>query len=427
MVLLKYSLKYQGSCFMHKKTSAKDNQHIENDPIVIIVRKCPACGSKHIEDYIDTNLTTFFFPVPEILIEKVKKEPFKLKICTECSHIFQPEVKSELLDLIYNEFYIHYNLDTSTEFQEVYRDRTIEFMKEILSQGKDQKVLDIGCGEGTYFSFFETMGYECYGIEPSKKGIIAKEKNPRAHISNETFETNAFDNRFDVILMNWVLEHIGELESFFKKLRAYIQPGTKLIIQVPDIRYYIDNDLALFYVHEHINYFTIDTLRVLLERKGFKIIGQKYGDCPALLICGEYTGIEDNEKIHHSELLKVKKDFLEKNKALIKKVKKIISENEKIILYGMGLLSFWISEFCLNDDDLEKIELIDDNEYYRGKVVPSFNKKLRIFSQGYNMDNTLILISTSPVYHNKIKHVIKDKFTGNFKIATINNNDIVVE
>jgi len=41
------------------------------------------------------------------------------------------------------------------------------------------------------------------------------------------------------------------------------------------------------------------------------------------------------------------------------------------------------------------------------------------------MKYTLILISTSPVYHDKITRMIKNNFIGNFKVAAISNNDIV--
>ena len=34
----------------------------ENDPLVIDVEKCPVCGSRCTEDYLDINLTSFFFP-----------------------------------------------------------------------------------------------------------------------------------------------------------------------------------------------------------------------------------------------------------------------------------------------------------------------------------------------------------------------------
>jgi len=415
---------------MPKKIRSHTKYNSENNFPIIVVEKCPICESQCTEDYLDSNLTSFFFPVPDEVIKKIKKETFKLKICQSCSHIFQSEIKKDLIKLIYTEFYMDYNLDTSIEFQDVYRERTIEFMKGVLSQEKNLKVLDIGCGEGTYFPFFETVGYECFGIEPSGKAKIAKKRNPNVNISDEYFETsetNIFNTKFDVILMNWTLEHIVEIKSFFKKLEKYVKVGTKLIIQVPDVRYYIDKGIKLFYVHEHINYFTIETLSLLLERKGFQIVGQKYEDCPSILICGKYTGIGSKKEVNHSELLRIKKEFIKENHELKKRINETLLKSKKIILYGMGLLAFWIGDFCLDKVDLGKIELIDDNEYYHGKVVPLFNKKLKIFSQGYNLDEALILICASPIYHNKIRKAIKDKFKGNYKTATINNNDMVID
>ena len=397
---------------------------------IIVTEHCPACGSALIENYIETNLTTFFFPVSDELIHKVKKEPFTLNICKECSHIFQTNIDKALLNLIYREFYNHYNLDTSIEFQAVYRDRTIRFLKKVISGGENQKVLDIGCGEGTYFSMFREMGFECYGIEPSQKSEIAKRKNPDAHISNDFFNnstTNIFGTSFDVIMMNWVLEHIENIEKFFHAVKAYIRIGTKLFIQVPDVHYYIEHNMPLFYVHEHINYFSAETLRVLLARKGFKVLDVMHGDSPALLVAGEYIGIEQKTIVEGKNQVNIKRDFLIKNNELKEKVKRIFSENDKIIFYGMGLLSFWISDFCLSDEDKEKITLLDDNSYYNRKVVPSFNKKLKSFPNGYNLDGYTVFITTSPVYHAKIREVIRKKFVGNFKIATIKDNDVFIE
>jgi len=391
---------------------------------------CPVCQSECTEEYLNTLLTTFFFPLPEKLIEKTKKEPFKLNICQKCSFIFQVDVNKDLIELIYNEFYKHYNLDTSVEFQEVYRERTIEFMKEMLSPDNEAQVLDLGCGEGTYFPFFESLGYKCYGIEPSEKAIIAKEKNPNATISPKFFETlevDEFNVEFDVILMNWVLEHIADMDSFFKKLEGYLKKGSRLIIQVPDIKYYMENQLPLFYVHEHINYFTKETLELLLERMGFEIIGQKSGTSPSIIICAEYTGIPRKRDVDHTELVRTQRSFLQENIDLKMKISQVISEYEKVIFYGMGLLAFWIGDACLEVNDLEKIELVDDNIFYKNKMVPLFNKKLKIFPTGYNFDNTLILICTSPVYHEKIRKIISEKYVGNYKIAFIKNNILVVE
>lgn len=403
---------------------------MDMDQIILLQDNCPICGSTMVEDHIETNLSTFFFPLPENLIKKAKKEPIKLKICQKCSFIFQVDVKIALIELIYTEFYKHYNLDTSIEFQEVYRERTIKFMKELLPKEIDSKVLDLGCGEGTYFPFFETLGFQCYGIEPSEKAKIAKEKNPKATISSKFFldlDKNELNIKFDVILMNWVLEHISGLDSFFNKLRIRLKDKAKLVIQVPDIKYYIDNDIPLFYVHEHINYFTIETLRLLLERKGFEIMGEKFGDTPSILICAEYSGKESKKQVNYSELFAIQKSFLLRNNDLKLEIIKLISEYEKIVIYGIGLLAFWIGDLCLNNMDLNKIELIDDNEYYHDKWVPVFNKKIKIFPIGHCFNNTLIIIGTSPVYHDKIIKIINKKYIGNFKIAKIKENVLVIE
>ncbi|MBC7617218.1 MAG: hypothetical protein H7202_14240 [Pedobacter sp.] len=93
----------------------------------------------------------------------------------------------------------------------------------------------------------------------------------------------------------------------------------------------------------------------------------------------------------------------------------------------MGLLAFWIGDNCLKKDDLKKVELVDDNIYYKGKFAPMFNKKLHVFPDGHNFDDTLILICTSPVYHEKIKKAINQKYSGNFKIASIKENVLVIE
>jgi len=411
---------------MNRENKMKHKEELDK----IIMENCPVCGSTQTENYIQTDLTTFFFPVSADLIHKIKKEPFTLNICTKCSHIFQTNIEKMLLNLIYKEFYNHYNLDTSEEFQAVYRDRTIGFLQNVITQGKDQNALDIGCGEGTYFNLFREMGFECYGIEPSPKSEIAKQKNPDAIISNKFFntvKTNIFGISFDIIMMNWVLEHIENIEDFFQTLKMYIKKGTKLFIQVPDLGYYIEHNMPLFYVHEHINYFSAETLSLLLKRKGFKILDIVQGDSPALLVAGEYTGIEQKPDVDAIDQLNIKKDFKAANTRLKIKVKKIISENEKIIFYGMGLLSFWISDFCLSDEDIEKIVLLDDNAYYNDKMVPSFNKKLGFFPEGHDLEGYIVFIATSPVYHERIKENIQNKFAGNFQIATIKYNDVIVD
>ena len=142
--------------------------------------KCPACLSVAIQGLVDKKLVTFFFPVTKSIISKVNREKIRIFICNSCSHVFQVNVNEILINHIYADFYDHYNLDTSIEFQKIYRDRTIEFIDDnLIDNSNNLNILDIGCGEGTYFPFFSNKGYGCYGFEPSNKNIIAKKKSKR--------------------------------------------------------------------------------------------------------------------------------------------------------------------------------------------------------------------------------------------------------
>ena len=116
--------------------------------------KCSACLSTNVKELINEKLVTFLFPVSKSTLKKITRENISLFICKSCSHVFQTNIDKRIIDKIYSDFYKHYNLDTSLEFQDVYRQRTINFITDFVSENNNHNILDIGCGEGTYFPFF---------------------------------------------------------------------------------------------------------------------------------------------------------------------------------------------------------------------------------------------------------------------------------
>ena len=145
---------------------------------------CPACMSQDIKSLIQKKLVSFLFPVPKEIIPKINREDISIFVCNFCSHVFQVNVDNKLIDVIYSEFYKHYNLDTSIEFQNIYRERTLNFIGKNTKNihNNKYKMLDIGCGEGTYFPYFSKNEYSCYGFEPSEKHHLASMNNPDAVI-----------------------------------------------------------------------------------------------------------------------------------------------------------------------------------------------------------------------------------------------------
>jgi len=398
--------------------------------------KCPACMSQNVQSMINEKLITFCFPVPKSILSEINRENISIFICKSCFHLFQIDVDRKLIEKIYSKFYKHYNLDTSVEFQNVYRERTQYFIKENLENKNNNKItnykmLDIGCGEGTYFPFFSHYGYNCYGFEPSNKQLIAMEKNPNAIISPSYFEEhtkNIFNETFDVILLNWVLEHVLDLDNFFSVLKTYCKVGTKIFFQVPDFLYYVEHDLFLFYVHEHIHYFSRNSLEQCLHRFGFRLISYKNTDCPALLVCAVYTAKKIkpvfNKKINNT--FNIIEKYNSKSKYLGNIANKVFDKYDELYFYGVGTSTYWLGEYFLSDQIKNRINIIDDNEFYFNKYVPSFESVIMKIEEIKCVSSCAFYIGTSPVYRNSIIKRINGNVRGDYDIIFIENNGFEV-
>lgn len=86
------------------------------------------------------------------------------------------------------------------------------------------KILEVGCGNGNRLEFFHDLNLDVVGVDMSKadvEAIRAKGMNAVCmdiHSLTEHFQPNSFD----VIMCFDILEHIPDLESFFKKVMTLL-------------------------------------------------------------------------------------------------------------------------------------------------------------------------------------------------------------
>lgn len=98
-------------------------------------------------------------------------------------------------------------------------------------------ILDVGCGHGDYLrSVFEKTKHT-YGIDPDKSALS---KNTFIkHLSVASVEKLPFkDNFFDVVVLQWVLEHLPDPETAFSEIHRVLKPGGKVIFVTPNARNY---------------------------------------------------------------------------------------------------------------------------------------------------------------------------------------------
>ena len=135
---------------------------------------------------------------------------------------------------------------------------------------EDPKVLDIGCGTGSFVQFLNSNKINAYGIEPSNnaRGLAIKKGVSCFKDFNELK-----DKDFDIITMWHVLEHVPNFNTQLKSIKNALNENGKLIVAVPnfesyDAKYY-DKFWAAYDVPRHIWHFSEKAIGKIAQENGF--------------------------------------------------------------------------------------------------------------------------------------------------------------
>jgi SAM-dependent methyltransferase len=134
---------------------------------------------------------------------------------------------------------------------------------------RDMSVLDFGGGTGRLMRAFLEHGHDCSLID------YPGEKLPGVHYLGSQPSDIESGRRFDLVVCSHVLEHLADPCSALLALRPCLAPDSILYIEVP-LEIWKQVPLPVEPV-THINYFTIDSLRTLLERAGFDVLSCNSG------------------------------------------------------------------------------------------------------------------------------------------------------
>ncbi len=133
------------------------------------------------------------------------------------------------------------------------------------------RLLDFGCGYGEFIEMCSLYGFEVFGIDRSS----ARRNNANfGKIFPDIENLKDLGNReFHVITLFEVLEHLDDPKSLLKVLKEYLIKGGILVIETPDCAGIKGisslSDYRQIHPLEHINAFTSETMRKLVESLGF--------------------------------------------------------------------------------------------------------------------------------------------------------------
>ena len=241
---------------------------------------CRICGhDKHQEIFSHSNTPLFVGilgpDTPEQLANV--KLPISLVKCLNCDTIQQPvEPKVDaLLDQIYMASHDNACSGTRTGEGEFGRQRAQQFLDGVSLNEMPADILEIGCNQGHMLAICkERGGKTMVGVEPS----VDEAFSPKSGIEilpGYFSKDSVGGSTFDLAYMIEVLEHIPQPIEFLRDVHAVLKPAGKIAISVPNCESGLEFGNIGMPIHEHLIYFTPDTLSDTLRRAGFNVLHVK--------------------------------------------------------------------------------------------------------------------------------------------------------
>jgi len=160
-----------------------------------------------------------------------------------------------------------------------------------LGQDRLNSILELGIGHGLTTPLFNENFDRHVVVEGSPVVIEqfqSSNKLDSIEIVESYFEDFETDERFDVVMMGFILEHVDDPRLVLERFRTFLNPGGRLFIAVPngksmnrriglamgkidDIYSLNDNDIAM----GHQRQFCLETLKELVTHTGYDCVWQE--------------------------------------------------------------------------------------------------------------------------------------------------------
>ncbi len=171
------------------------------------------------------------------------------------------------------DFYSSFSYESGFINESLIRSESVSILK-TLDKHKG-KLLDIGSGAGFLLDEAKKRGWEVTGIEMSKKLANYGAKNFKLNIINGDFLTIKLpEESFDAIVLSQVIEHLTDPERWLSRIKKLIKKDGVFALTTPNIESHLFNvqreSFPYLIPPEHVFYYGPTSLRMLLNRCGFK-------------------------------------------------------------------------------------------------------------------------------------------------------------
>jgi 2-polyprenyl-3-methyl-5-hydroxy-6-metoxy-1,4-benzoquinol methylase len=214
------------------------------------------------------------------------KQGFHIVKCKGCGLVYvNPRISDEQIRLLYAHNYFHnreygyLSYDQEKRLRRKNFERWLKDSNRYIKKGSI-RALDVGCAAGYCMEMMKQRGWEVSGLELDEE-MYERVKSQGYNVHKTTLGEFDTSERFSVITLFDVIEHIPDLEGAFGKLHELLTDEGIVVIVTPDHnsfqRRLFGKKWFQYKPIEHIQYFTKRSLTTFAERNG--LVLQHAGKC----------------------------------------------------------------------------------------------------------------------------------------------------
>ncbi|HCY97042.1 class I SAM-dependent methyltransferase [uncultured Polaribacter sp.] len=247
----------------------------------------------------------------------VSGDSFELVINKEYEMLVTAPVPTDLEKYYKSTAYISHTDSKKTFFDKGYqivKNYTLQQKLSLLNSFKTsaKSVLDVGAGTGDFLSVCKNNDWETFGVEPS---LVARDVAKKKGIFLKAGLSEFKNQKFDVISLWHVLEHVEHLKDTIKTLQGLLKPGGRIVVAVPNYKSYdaqfYNEYWAAYDVPRHLWHFSqtaihklfsevemtvSQTLPMRFDSYYVSLLSEKYKKGKLKFIAGFYRGFISNLK-----------------------------------------------------------------------------------------------------------------------------------
>lgn len=340
---------------------------------------CRICGSKNLTSILNLGDQYFanYSPKSNDVIPFDEKIPLELIRCdksidskscglVQLRHTTPP-------NLMYNRYFYRSGINQTMT------NNLNEIAKQAISKVKlnsDDFVIDIGCNDGTLLQNYKELPLRSIGFDPAKN--MAKfSKQSGATIITEFFSSEEFIKNFGnekakIITSIAMFYDLENPNIFVEDIAKILHPDGIWILELSYLPLMLSQNAFDTIVHEHLEYYHLETLEFLLSKFNLKVVDIQLNDINGgsfrVFVQHKSKSIDTKSLKHITELQEKEKTLnLDTNQPFDDFIKRINAEKDKLVTFIK-------------------------NEVSTGKIVHGYGASTKgsTLLQFYNLDKKLI-------------------------------------